>query len=80
MSIELSAIIFFENGWQVAQCVELELASQGNTEEEAFLNLQEASRLYFQNPRPVESKSFANSIEIAKSLLPEGIVRTWSLE
>lgn len=38
----LTARIFQEDNWFVAQCLEVEIASQGETETEALANLQEA--------------------------------------
>ncbi|WP_459178172.1 type II toxin-antitoxin system HicB family antitoxin [Leptospira santarosai] len=34
----------------VAQCLEVDVASQGGTEEEALSNLQEALELHFEDP------------------------------
>ncbi len=80
MSNELSAIIFFENGWQVAQCVELDVASQGNTAEEAFQNLKEAVMLFLDEPKSSQMLLFAESLEKAQALLPKGILRKWTIE
>jgi len=35
----------------VAQCIEVDVASQGKTEQEALDNLREALELYFESPR-----------------------------
>ncbi|MGA3245728.1 MAG: type II toxin-antitoxin system HicB family antitoxin, partial [Bacteroidota bacterium] len=35
----------------VAQCIELDVASQGRTEKAALKNLQEALELHFENPQ-----------------------------
>jgi len=51
-----------EGDWFVAQCLEVDMASQGETEEEALVNLGEALALHFTPPaatalpnlRPVE--------------------------
>ncbi len=40
-----------EGDWYVAQCLELDIASQGETEAEALTNLQEALELYFEPPQ-----------------------------
>jgi len=37
-----TARVFPEGNWFVAQCLEVEIASQGETETEALANLQEA--------------------------------------
>ena len=39
-----------EDDWFVAQCLEIDVASQGNTEEEALANLREALHLHFEPP------------------------------
>jgi len=44
-----TAIIERENNGFVALCPELDIASQGNTVEEAKLNLQEAIELFFEH-------------------------------
>lgn len=36
----------------MAQCLEVDVASQGATEEEALVNLKEALELYFEPPTP----------------------------
>lgn len=36
----------------MAQCLEVDVASQGRTEEEALQNLKEALELYFEEPQP----------------------------
>ncbi|MEM2126462.1 MAG: hypothetical protein QXQ53_08715 [Candidatus Methanosuratincola sp.] len=36
----------------MAQCLEVDVASQGETEEEALKNLKEALELYFEPPTP----------------------------
>lgn len=67
--MQLHAILFQNDGWHVAQCVELDLASQGNDEEQALLNLKEALTLHFQKPSHTELGAFAESIEEAQKLL-----------
>ena len=42
-----------EGNWFVAQCLEVDVASQGETEDAALRNLQEALELYFEPPRPM---------------------------
>ena len=46
----LTARIFQEDNWFVAQCLEVDVASQGETETEALNNLQEALELHFEPP------------------------------
>jgi predicted RNase H-like HicB family nuclease len=42
----LTAAVHQEEDWYVAQCLEVEVASQGRTVEEALANLREAVTLY----------------------------------
>jgi len=43
----------------VSKCVELEVASQGATEQEALANLEEALQLFFEN-EPVKASGLTN--------------------
>jgi predicted RNase H-like HicB family nuclease len=45
-----TARIFQEDNWFVAQCLEVDVASQGETETKALNNLQEALELHFEPP------------------------------
>ncbi len=45
-----SASVWLEDDWYVAQCLEVDVASQGTTEEEAIRNLREALELHFEEP------------------------------
>ena len=47
-----TASISRENEWFIAQCLEVDIASQGKSEDEAVDNLREALELYFEPPRP----------------------------
>ena len=40
-----------EDEWFIAQCLEVDVASQGKSEDEAVNNLREALELYFEPPR-----------------------------
>ena len=51
MKRPFAATVWKEENWYVAQCLELDVASQGETEEEALDNLREALDLYFEPPR-----------------------------
>ena len=44
------ASIWQEGQWVVAQCLEVDVASQGKTEAEALANLKEALELHFEPP------------------------------
>lgn len=46
---ELTILIWQENNLFVARAVEIEIASQGYTKEEAINNLKEAIELYFED-------------------------------
>ncbi len=46
----LNAVIVREDKWFVAQCLEVDVASQGLTEEEALENLRDALSLHFTPP------------------------------
>ncbi len=48
MKRTFSASIVREDDWYVAQCLEVDVASQGETPDEALCNLCEALALYFE--------------------------------
>ena len=50
MKQAFTARIFQEGNWFVAQCLEVDVASQGETETQALINLQEALELHFEPP------------------------------
>jgi predicted RNase H-like HicB family nuclease len=50
---EFTAIVIPEGDWYVAQCLQIDIASQGQTEDEALANLQEALELHFEPPTAV---------------------------
>ena len=47
-----TASIWREDNWFIAQCLEVDIASQGESEEAALTNLAEALALYFEPPQP----------------------------
>jgi predicted RNase H-like HicB family nuclease len=47
---EFTASVWKEGDWYVAQCREVDIASQGETEDEALANLREALELHFEPP------------------------------
>lgn len=49
MERKLNYVIFPEEGVFVARCLDIEVASDGATEEEAIANLREALELYFED-------------------------------
>ena len=50
MTREFTATVWQEGEWYIAQCREVEVASQGLSEEEALDNLGEALELHFEPP------------------------------
>ncbi len=54
MPMQLTAVIEREDDGYVALCPELDIASQGNTVEEAKENLVEALELFFESASPEE--------------------------
>ncbi|AKE64059.1 hypothetical protein MYAER_1707 [Microcystis aeruginosa NIES-2549] len=74
MKQALTARIFQEGNWFVAQCLEVDVASQGETETEALINLQEALELHFEPPCatvipqlqkiPVRAKHLGNNLSL----------------
>ena len=57
MNKKLTAIIEREGSGFVALCPELDVASQGDTIDEARKNLQEALELFFETASPEEIKT-----------------------
>lgn len=51
MKRPFAASVWREGDWYFAQCLELDIASQGETEDEALSNLKEALELYFEPSR-----------------------------
>ena len=54
MKRKLTAYITQEDDWYVAQCLEVDVASQGGSEAEAMTNLREALHLHFLPPVATE--------------------------
>ncbi len=50
MKRTLTASVWREREWFVAQCLEVDVASQGASEEAALMNLREALELHFEPP------------------------------
>lgn len=50
MKKSFTATITKEGRWFIAQCLEIDVASQGRSEELALANLKEALELYFMPP------------------------------
>jgi predicted RNase H-like HicB family nuclease len=56
MKLDLTAAAWQEGKWYVSLCVEIDVASQGRTEDEALRNLREAIVLYLQDDSTGEVK------------------------
>ena len=52
--MRLTAAVTHEHPWYVARCIEVEVASQGPSVDEALDNLKEALELYFEDAAPTE--------------------------
>ena len=55
MKRTFTASVWKEGDWYVAQCVEVDVASQGRTKDEALENLAEALKLHFTPPVATDS-------------------------
>jgi predicted RNase H-like HicB family nuclease len=55
MKRTFSASVWREDDWYVAQCVEVDVASQDSSRQEALANLRETLDLYCKPLAPVES-------------------------
>ena len=51
MKRPFSATVWREGDLYVSQCLEIDIASQGDSEEEALANLREALELHFEPPQ-----------------------------
>ena len=51
MKRPFTATVWRDGNWFVSQCLELDVASQGKSEEEALANLKEALELHFEPPQ-----------------------------
>ena len=48
---KFTASVWQEDDWFIAQCLEVDVASQGGSEAEALVNLREALELHFEPPQ-----------------------------
>ena len=51
MKRPFAATVWCQGNWFVSQCLDVDVASQGETEQEALANLKEALELHFEPPR-----------------------------
>jgi predicted RNase H-like HicB family nuclease len=56
MKRPFAATVWREGNWYVSQCLEVDVASQGESEEEALANLKEALELHFEPPQATQSR------------------------
>lgn len=63
MKRPFAATVWREGNWFVSQCLEVDVASQGETEEEALANLKEALELHFEPPQAT-CPSMVRTIEV----------------
>lgn len=68
MKVPLKNVVWKEGDFYVAQCLNVEVSSFGNSREEALSNLQEALDLYFED-RPVEDAIQIENVEIVSTEL-----------
>ena len=57
MKRPFTVTVWREGKWYVSQCLELDIASQGETEQEALANLKEALELHFEAPQATRPPS-----------------------
>ena len=63
MTETFTAVVWKEGEWYVAQCREFEVASQGETKEEALDNLSEALSVHFSVPMGFAPKVRSMSVQ-----------------
>jgi predicted RNase H-like HicB family nuclease len=68
MTRTFTASITREGDWYIAHCLEVDVASQGETADAALANLREAIELHFEPPIPTvtpEARSFQIAVDAA---------------
>ena len=73
MKRPFAATVWREGDWYVSQCLEVEVASQGKTEEGALANLKEALELHFELPQPTRATQ-----KVSRRSIPRGLGWQWS--
>ena len=63
MKRPFAATVWREGDWYVSQCLELDVASQGRSEDEALENLREALELHFEPPQATRAPT-VRTIEV----------------
>lgn len=63
MKRPFAATVWREGKWYVSQCLEVDVASQGENEDEALTNLKEALELHFDEPHATRA-SEVRTVEV----------------
>ncbi len=61
---QFRASVWKEGDWVIAQCLDVDVASQGLTEAEALASLMDALELHFTDPMPTETPHLV-TLEVA---------------
>lgn len=69
LSSGLHVLVWKEDKWFVARCVEVEVTSQGKSKQEALKNIEEAIELYFEDENIPAPKSLS-SLELHSLSFP----------
>lgn len=64
MTKNLKGLVWKEGKWYVSQCLNVDVASQGKTRQEAIDNLRDALDLYFEDEVPTPEISSVERPEI----------------
>ena len=56
----LHALLWQEDKWYVIKCIEVDIASQGKTQNEALKNIEEALSLYFEDEKIIPPEKLTN--------------------
>ncbi len=68
MKLPLKNIVWKEGDFYVAQCLNVEVSSFGDTKNDALKNLQEALDLYFED-MPIEDALKIEQVEIVSTVM-----------
>lgn len=63
-NVQLTASVVQDGDWFVAQCIEVDVASQGRSTEEALSNLTEALELYYEDQPHLATKPAVAHVEV----------------
>jgi predicted RNase H-like HicB family nuclease len=63
-----AATVWREGNWYVSQCLEVDVAGQGETEQEALTNLKEALEIHFEAPQATRAPAIRTvEVEVGAS-------------